>query len=61
MGKTVTHAAPVEYSAVLTSIDESQYETQLAAKVHRLEELFSDLPHPELKVHRSPAKHFRMR
>src|SRR6476660_9611593 len=61
MVKTVTNAPPVEYSAVLTSIDVSQYETQLAAKVQRLVELFSDLPHPAFDVHRSPPEHYRMR
>lgn len=51
----------LHYSAALTSIDVSQYEHQLNAKLTGLQRLFADIPHPEFEIHRSAPEHYRMR
>ncbi|GIL59952.1 hypothetical protein Vafri_14608 [Volvox africanus] len=45
----------------VTSVDESQYKTQLQEKIKKLKELFCEFNPPELEVFESPPSHYRMR
>lgn len=52
------HATP---GAVLTSIDTSTYDAQLAAKKESIETQFAEFHPPSLEVFRSSPEHYRMR
>lgn len=54
-------AAPAQFSAALTAIDEEKYDEQLQAKIERVKKLFAEFQPPELEAYRSPPKNYRMR
>ena len=54
-------AAPKTFSPALTTIDPSQYDAQLEAKVQRVTAQFAEFNPPPLTAYRSRPEHYRMR
>lgn len=54
-------AAPKTFSPALTTIDPSQYDSQLEAKVQRITAQFAEFNPPPLTAYRSRPEHYRMR
>ncbi len=65
---SVAAAAPAKvaaeapkFSPALTTIDPSQYDAQLEAKVERVRAQFAEFDPPPLQAFRSRPEHYRMR
>lgn len=50
-----------KFSPALTTIDPSQYDAQLEAKVERVRAQFAEFNPPPLQAFRSQPEHYRMR